>query len=71
MIIVCPSCGEDVHVGSAGPAGIAQHEGKGPRRKAQTKKNQQKKTRTLFDIGLKKARDDSWKISWTRWCECS
>ena len=50
MIIVCPSCGEDVHVGSAGPAGIAQHEGKGPRRKAQAKKNQQKKTSTLFNV---------------------
>ena len=28
--VVCPSCGEDVHIGSAGPAGLAQHEGKGP-----------------------------------------
>ena len=41
----------------AGPAGLAQHEGKGPCHKAQAKKNQQKKTRALFDIGLKKARD--------------
>ncbi|KAF8148025.1 hypothetical protein B0H34DRAFT_272383 [Crassisporium funariophilum] len=52
--IVCPSCGEDVRVGSAGPAGLAQHEGKGPCRKNQAKRKQQKKTRTLFDVGLKK-----------------
>ncbi|KAF8230954.1 hypothetical protein L208DRAFT_1279432, partial [Tricholoma matsutake] len=54
---VCPSCGGDVHVRTAGPAGLAQHKGKRPCHKAQAKRNQQKKTRTLFDIGLKKARD--------------
>ncbi|KAF8240321.1 hypothetical protein L208DRAFT_1233751, partial [Tricholoma matsutake] len=55
--VVCPSCGGDVCVGTAGPVGLAQHEGKGPCHKAQAKKNQEKKTRTLFAIGLKKARD--------------
>src|ERR1700678_2556283 len=55
--IVCPSCGEDVHVGSAGPAGLAQHEGKGPCRKAQAKKEQQKKTRTLVKSSVKKTND--------------
>ena len=56
-IVVCPSCGEEVHVGSAGPAGLAQHEGKGPCRKSQAKKEQKRQTRTLFDVGLKRAKD--------------
>ena len=54
---MCPSCGEDVHVGSAGPAGLAQHEGKGPCRKSQAKKEQKRQARTLFDVGLKRAKD--------------
>jgi len=57
MMVVCPSCGEDVCIETAGPASLAQHEGKGPCHKAQAKENQQKKIRTLFDVGLKKARD--------------
>ena len=54
---MCPSCGKDVHVGSAGPAGLAQHEGKGPCRKSQAKNEQKRQARTLFDVGLKRAKD--------------
>ena len=48
---VCPSCGEDVCVGTAGPVGLAGHEGKGH----VVKQKPAKKTRTLFDVDLKKA----------------
>ena len=54
---MCPSCGEDVHVGTAGPSGLAQHEGKGPCRKSQAKKEQKRQARTLFDLGLKRVKD--------------
>jgi len=55
--VVCPFCGENVCIGSAGPAGLVQHEGKGPCCKAQAKKEQLKNARTLFDIGVKRAKD--------------
>ena len=55
--VVCPSCDEDVCVGSAGPTGLVQHEGKGPCCKAQAKKEQLKHARTLFNIGVKRAKD--------------
>ena len=54
----CPECSEDVHVGTAGPAGLAQHQGKGPCREAREKKDAQKKTRKLFDFGWKKRKDN-------------
>ena len=46
-----------MHVGTAGPSGLAQHEGKGPRRKSQAKKEQKRQARTLFDLGLKRVKD--------------
>ena len=63
IAVVGPSCGGDVHVGTTRPAGLEQYEGKGPCHKAEAKKNQQKRTRTLFNISLKKARDVLLKIS--------
>ena len=38
-------------------AGLVQHEGKGLCHKAQAKKEQLQNTRTLFDIGAKRAKD--------------
>lgn len=55
--VICPSCGEDMHIGMAGPASLGQHEAKGPCHKAQAIKEQKKKTRTLFDVGVKKVKD--------------
>ncbi|KIJ98862.1 hypothetical protein K443DRAFT_8880 [Laccaria amethystina LaAM-08-1] len=55
--VLCPECGTNVQVGTAGPAGLEQHQGKGLCRDARQKREQQKKTRTLFDFGLKKGKD--------------
>ena len=57
MTTRCPECGEDINVGTAGPAGLSQHTGKSKCKKnVERKKKQQKegKMRTLFDIGVKK-----------------
>ena len=50
----CPDCDEDVRVGMAGPAGIVQHQGKKPCIMAQQAKEAKNKTRTLFQVGVKK-----------------
>ena len=55
--VECPLCREMIPVGYAGPAGLAQHQGK---KKCRTtcKQNQKDKKkvniRTLFDVGMKK-----------------
>ena len=57
MTARCPECGEDVIVGTAGPAGLCQHTGKSKCKKnVERKKKQEKegKMRTLFNIGVKK-----------------
>ena len=57
MTAHCPECGEDINVGTAGPAGLSQHTDKSKCKKnVERKKKQQKegKMRTLFDIGVKK-----------------
>ena len=56
----CTECGEDINVGTAGPAGLSQHTGKSRCRKnIENKKKQEKqsKIRTLFDVGVKKGKD--------------
>jgi len=41
--VCCPECGEDVNVGTAGPAGLSQHTGKSKCKKnVERKKKQQK-----------------------------
>ena len=57
--LLCPECDTDVHVGTAGPAGLKQHQGMGPCRAARQKRDQQKKTRTLFDFPLKQGKKDA------------
>jgi len=52
--VLCPDCGTNVHVGTAGPDGLQQHQGMGPCRDARQKKEEKKKTRKLFDFGWKK-----------------
>ena len=48
----CPDCDEDVCVGTAGPAGIVQHQGKKPCKKVQQAKEAKRKIRTLFQVGV-------------------
>ena len=55
----CPECDPNVHVGTAGPAGLEQLRGMGPCRAARQKREQQKKTRTLFDFPLKQGKKDA------------
>jgi hypothetical protein len=38
-------------------AGLAQHEGKGPCRKSPAKNEQKRQAKTLFDVGLKRAKN--------------
>ena len=52
----CPECDEDVSVGTAGPAGIIQHQGKKPCKKARQAKEEKGKIRTLFQLGVKKVK---------------
>ena len=52
--VKCPECHEDVNVGTAGPNGLIQHQGKKPCREAKKRKDEQARTRTLFDVGVKK-----------------
>jgi len=58
----CPECNEEVNVGTAGPAGLREHTGKSKCK--QTKEMKKKLTkegktriRTLFEVGVKKAKD--------------
>jgi len=46
-----PECDEDIRVGTAGPNGLINHQGKKPCHEAKKKKE---RTRTLFDVGIKK-----------------
>ena len=53
----CPKCGEDVDVGTVGPAGLSQHTGKSKCKKnVEGKKKQEKEGKmwTLFNVGVKK-----------------
>ena len=50
----CPECDEDVRVGTAGPAGIVQHQGKKPCIKACEAKEEEGRIWTLFQVGVKK-----------------
>jgi len=52
--VKCPECDEEVQVGTAGPAGIVQHQGKKACIKASEAKKQKGKVRTLFQVGVKK-----------------
>ena len=51
----CPDC-DDVCVGTAGPAGIVQHQGKTPCKKAWQAKEAKRKIRTLFQVGVTKVK---------------
>ena len=51
MTVKCPNCDEDVCVRMAGPAGIVQHQGKKPCKKAQQVKEAKGKIHTLFQVG--------------------
>ena len=57
--LLCPECDPNVHVGTAGPAGLEQLRGIGPCRAAHQKWEQQKKTRILFDFPLKQGKKDA------------
>ncbi|KAF8152655.1 hypothetical protein B0H34DRAFT_677940 [Crassisporium funariophilum] len=46
----CPKCNEDVQVGTAGPAGIIQHQGKKSCQKARQAKKDKGKLWTLFQL---------------------
>ena len=52
--VKCPECNEDIQVGTAGPAGIIQHQGKKPCIKAREAKKEKGRLRTLFQVGVKK-----------------
>ena len=58
--LLCPECDPNIHVGTAtGPAGLEQLRGMGPCRAACQKREQQKKTHTLFDFPLKQGKKDA------------
>ena len=60
MIACCPECDEDINVGTAGPASLSQHTGKSKCEKTKEMKKKLEKggrTQTLFDVGMKKAKD--------------
>lgn len=57
--VLCPECNTKVNVGTAGPAGLAQHIGKGPCQDACQKREQERNTCTLFDFGVKKNKSDA------------
>ena len=59
MRLMCPKCDTNVHVRTAGPAGLKQHQGMGPCQFAHQKREQQKKTCTLFDFPLKQGKKDA------------
>ena len=50
----CPECDENIQVGTAGPAGIIQHQGKKPCIKARKAKKEKGWLQTLFQVGVKK-----------------
>ena len=52
--IRCPECEEDIRVGTAGPNGLPNHQGKKLCRDTKARKEKQAKTRTLFDIGIQR-----------------
>ena len=51
MTVKCPDSDEDVCVGTTGPAGIVQHQGKKPCKKAWQAKEAKHKIHTLFQVG--------------------
>ena len=53
--VKCPDC-DDVCIGMAGPAGIVQHQGKTPCKKAWQAKEAKGKIRTLFQVGVTKVK---------------
>ena len=55
-LVKCPDSDEGVCVGTAGPAGIVQHQGKKPCRKAWQVKEAKRKIRTLFQVGVTKVK---------------
>jgi hypothetical protein len=64
----CLECGEDINIGTAGPAGLSQNTGKSKCKKnIKNKKKQEKqgKIRTLFDVGVKKGKDVSQEVVMT------
>ncbi|KAF8154984.1 hypothetical protein B0H34DRAFT_676656 [Crassisporium funariophilum] len=50
----CPKCNEEVQVGTVGPAGIIQHQGKKSCQKARQAKKDKGKLWTLFQVGVKR-----------------
>jgi len=52
--VKCPECDEDIQVGTVGPAGIIQHQGKKACIKACKAKKEKGRVQTLFQVGVKK-----------------